>query len=1620
MKKKRGKDKFNYNLVIIILVICLVLILAIGILSNYLKTQKEKTSGKGELPSGGIFPQSGGGGGGASNCQIASESVPLFSGNVGLYPNDLISKVRNTIDSNDLPNLLVPGSFLGNVNTIYNQYINLRYSGSRIVFANQPTQSDNPVYGVSHNINPSNYYIYSTSVNFNSPVDFTDSNSKTRQIVLFGKDYLIAPETDDSKLVLLDSSKKFSFDSTGTTTGEFVGGNLTYTIELINVDSSGNAEIQVTTEDGTSASDTIAKGNTGKINGVTITVVSSYSGNQDYSASIIAGVSMELSSTDSENHFINIYGQTYTIELVNVDSSGNTDIKVTTEDGTSAEDTIAKGDSMVINGVTIGVVNAHSSNQDYSASIIAGVSMELSSADFKNSFSVGNSKYTIELINVDSSGNAEIQVTTEDGTSASDTIARGNTGKINGLSISVISATSNNQKYTASLIVSSDNDKLSLFTIPGYPVDINGNLYFIELLNVDSSKNSEIEVTSEDGTSATDTIAQGSSRNINGISIGVISAKSNNFGYSAEINIEGQRDINIIGNLGSFVTKGSSLTPIDGTNVMLDGGTTANTKITINVFAKDSDNDALLPGQSFTDPVFGTFRLDFSAGMNIGDNDYSREKLQVIRSADDKVQIKGLLKDTYGNDVSFQFAKNWTNGKLELQSGDSGKNITVMEGQATYRGEYMVVGNEDTGRLLKVYSIVNSSSGYWDDKVTFQDVATGETIDTVITSEGHGMVSIAGKSYNVDYYAPISQSSDLYYITVVGTDAGTTRAVYPTIESQNGAKVAFYEPELIDMSSITGLRIPNGNGFETITWTGNIIYNVWGGTLNTNMGDGASSATMNFGQFVYNLTSVGIPNKAMLYVMNGSAPLGGGGGGGGGGGLSDEDSLSNIVNPALIITENKDGYGEYNSMLVTLKPGATSVNGLGVEDVIRTWGNDHSWKNNVDPSNSNLVKQADSYGVITTIDSTTNQKSAIISIPPEQVKANLYISDDNVCSNNKLVSKCSSLSNDTISNISRIQTFPINNKITLKEGDPTYNHNYLVLPWDGGVILKVQNIFNTTGFTNDIVEFEDFSTGDVYDTTITSEGKGIVSIYGRDHQVNYYADTSGSPSNYYVTLSWYPDNETDTFYNCAGNIECYRDSDCGEDSTNYHCVNDSYSCSSLNQYFCTFPGTPSSICGFAGGGGCGPCSDGCNNITGQCNHCGDSICSNGETCSTCPQDCGICVSNSLCNQKQISNDDARDIAPISWGEDNSRLYFLSYDNQTGWNFYGRNIDLSNLKKEANINSVDALLSPMGDKIAYSIFSDTQPGLFIMDLGGNVSTKLYNDGSAPSWSNDGKTIFFVRNVGNQDKIVKINLDGTNFTSLSQNGDDEYNPSANPITNEIVFFKVINGTTSLWIMDSNGNNKRKVIDYPIQMPNGGRDTIKPAWTSDGNTISFSVSSGGSGKSGIWMVNKDGTDSRFLIKAKDSFPFIWYSSASFSSDGEKIAFEKTDYTINSGSGDVYPKIWIADTSPCCGDNICNNGETCTTCPQDCGSCGDTGGNPGGSSGGGSSPAVNPKTNPTKTIQKNIPKNNSVTNPPPVTNPNENPVETKTNNNWIYFVIAIIIVIAIGVLLYLKIKKR
>src|SRR3989344_4402243 len=211
------------------------------------------------------------------------EATPLFSGGTKIYVNDDLNKVKSILTDAHFPILLSDGSFYGNVDASYVQTI-LIGSDPKVIFAKQPTSSNDPHYALAISTVPSNY-IYNLTVIFNKAVNFSNPDSKEREIVLFGRKFVVGPETDADTLVLLEDWKKLTLDSQSLLSNLIIE-NGKYNIELISA-SDTSATIKVTNNLGVSDTRVVSKGSLKIINGLNVYVKNVNEQNSEFSAEII-------------------------------------------------------------------------------------------------------------------------------------------------------------------------------------------------------------------------------------------------------------------------------------------------------------------------------------------------------------------------------------------------------------------------------------------------------------------------------------------------------------------------------------------------------------------------------------------------------------------------------------------------------------------------------------------------------------------------------------------------------------------------------------------------------------------------------------------------------------------------------------------------------------------------------------------------------------------------------------------------------------------------------------------------------------------------------------------------------------------------------------------------------------------------------------------------------------------------------------------------------------------------------------------------------------------------------------------------------------------------------------
>jgi len=160
---------------------------------------------------------------------------------------------------------------------------------------------------------------------------------------------------------------------------------------------------------------------------------------------------------------------------------------------------------------------------------------------------------------------------------------------------------------------------------------------------------------------------------------------------------------------------------------------------------------------------------------------------------------------------------------------------------------------------------------------------------------------------------------------------------------------------------------------------------------------------------------------------------------------------------------------------------------------------------------------------------------------------------------------------------------------------------------------------------------------------------------------------------------------------------------------------------------------------------------------------------------------------------------------------------------------------------------------------------------------------------PEWSPDGTKISYTSEQGYVATIWIMDADGSNQKKLTYGytHSSEWSPDGNKI-----FF--INSTASaganrmgIWVMDFNGNNQKHLFDI-------GGEYKYLAWSPDGTKIAFASLK--SGNADIWVIDSDGSNQINITNSTfdDCFP-------SWSPDGSKIAF----VSEQQGNADI----WVMD---------------------------------------------------------------------------------------------------------------
>ena len=545
------------------------------------------------------------------------------------------------------------------------------------------------------------------------------------------------------------------------------------------------------------------------------------------------------------------------------------------------------------------------------------------------------------------------------------------------------------------LFKSSEKVYLDSESNPSQTVTVGAKEYTVSLVAA-TDTSATIKVTNADGTSEQKEVNEAASKKINGVEVGINSADESTAlnKLTAEVVVGADR---VTLQDGNAVKVGSDEDTVDGTNVEFRDSSGSRTTYTGNITkllfqatAVDSSHDAIVPGGSFTDPIFGSFKVDFS-GINIPADSTSREDIVVKNSGNDKMSIKFSDYSGAEKTVTFVYNKTDSDGSGQQLADSDGDSIVVEENAWVNKSYYVVLANKDRGGLYEITGLTNSSSTTAsDDELTIRNVFTDASTTAKATTEGSGTITIEGLSFSYTYtgaqtLSDVARQVKFNYPESTGND----KIYFPTIKTSKGALVGFYQPTNINLTSqsldAANIQLPNGNGYTSVAVAsaGGLHNYTFGGTtaVNTTGASGASSSgAITVGQLTYNVSSRAIVNTTTLNLLS---PEGG-----------------NIVRPAVVVFEEKDDASAYHALIVTLDAGYDGDSaGIGVNDIVRTYSKDTNGGNGGNEiqleSNSDLYKDTDLWGSISTLDKAdSDQTVGTISYPDNQVQTYVYVAAD--------------------------------------------------------------------------------------------------------------------------------------------------------------------------------------------------------------------------------------------------------------------------------------------------------------------------------------------------------------------------------------------------------------------------------------------------------------------------------------------------------------------------------------------------------------------------------------------------------------------------------------------------
>jgi Tol biopolymer transport system component len=193
------------------------------------------------------------------------------------------------------------------------------------------------------------------------------------------------------------------------------------------------------------------------------------------------------------------------------------------------------------------------------------------------------------------------------------------------------------------------------------------------------------------------------------------------------------------------------------------------------------------------------------------------------------------------------------------------------------------------------------------------------------------------------------------------------------------------------------------------------------------------------------------------------------------------------------------------------------------------------------------------------------------------------------------------------------------------------------------------------------------------------------------------------------------------------------------------------------------------------------------------------------------------------------------------------------------------------------------------QVAFVTDRDGNDEIYRIDISGANLFNISHNSQAdlnPSWSRDGARIAFNSFRTGNSEIYTVNSDGSGLLQLTNHPAYDGQPSWSLDGTQIVFTSLRSGRYELWLMNADGSNLRQLTF--------GATALYPAWSPKGDQIAYANDGDGDGWLELWLINVDGTAAHKLVGGGALRDF-WLPA--WSPDGNAISFTGTSWTYHQG---------------------------------------------------------------------------------------------------------------------------